>query len=182
MAIGVPTQPAVVQLEGAALRVHLRRVADLDELGELCLSVEVDWRAGAEDVVAQVLDAVPGIAEREWKPVPSVDGTKSPLWIALVDQEWVERLQAAAEQHGVAALADDPTLAADDAAGVAHVVYRSEVTAATVERRMILTACGKRIVPRNDWRGLAECEQCVRTRDAIQRGMAVVWALGEDPD
>lgn len=177
-AVGEPITQRELALSGAVVRIELRRAGDL---GELWLSVEVDWKApGAGDVLARVLDAVPGIAEDEWEAIPAVGSHASPLWIVFVDNEWVRRLQAAAAEYGTAALANDPTLAADDGGGVAHIVHRAQVMRAQIEGRMIRTACGKRIVPRNDWHGIPECEGCAATHAAVQQGIEAARLLGDE--
>lgn len=167
----VGSVPSQHEVAVAAGRIRLE-VLPLGDLGELRLSVEVDWQEeGAGDLLVAVLDAVPGIAEDEWEPVPAVGGHASPLWIALVNQEWVQKLRDAADEHGVAALAADPTLAADEPDGFAHIVRRDQVTRASVEGRMLRTVCGRRIVPRHDWRSVPECPSCADTYAAAQRAL-----------
>lgn len=176
-AVGDPGSQRELLLAGAVVRIELRSAGDL---GELWLSVEVDWKVPeVEDILVRVLDAVPGIAEDEWEPIPAVGTHASPLWVVLVDSDWVQRLQLVAAELGSAALAGDPTLAADKTGGVAHFVKTAQATLALVEGKMIRTVCGKRIVPRSDWHDLPECEECASRYAAVQKGIAAAGLLPE---
>lgn len=170
--VSLPTalDPETLTPRDGALLLLQFTDGDDGTVGEITLSLEISDYATSKylDILYEVREAIPGLPVDDWDNVPAMGGHQDPCWYALVDREWMDRVANAIATAGTATFAQTVPDLTDGPDGYAHVVSRSGLTHAVVEKVPVRGLCGRTFVPEQDTVDKPICPSCATHESVLE--------------